>query len=129
MASRARTAVVTLVLLAFVGAAAASTNAERVIGRKSTSGDFAVAAASGAATKPVLVRVRVVSLPNQPVQVTWKLRCTKGKGAAIRQGQFRATTPHDRLVRFPMTKPDRCSVSASAQLEKQGRLTVTLLAR
>jgi hypothetical protein len=129
MTFRMTAAVASLILVAAVGAAFAAPPAERVIGRKSTSGDFAVAAASGAVNKPVLVRVRLAALPNQPAQVTWKLRCTKGKSAAIRQGQFRATTPHDRLIRFPMTKPTRCSASASAQLERQGRITVTLLAR
>jgi hypothetical protein len=124
-----RTAAVTLVLLAFAGAASAASSAERVIARKSTSGDFAVAAAAGAATKPAALRVRITSSPVQPVQVTWKVTCKKGARSAVKRGQYRLTTSATRLVGFPMVKPDRCTVSASAQLEGQGMLTVTLLAR
>jgi hypothetical protein len=119
---------IALAALVLVGASAAA-EAERVIGRKSTTGDFAIAAASGSINRPALVRIRVVSTPSQPVQVTWKLRCTKGKGAATRQGQFRASTPAMRRPLFPMAKPSRCSLSASAQLERQGTVTVTLFAR
>jgi hypothetical protein len=124
-----KTAVITLLLLALVGTATAATDAERVIARKTTSGDFAVASASGGASKPAAIRVRVFSAPAQPAQVSWKITCKKGAGTASRQGQYRATTPVTRAVRFPMPKPDRCTASASAQLERQGRLTVTLLAR
>jgi hypothetical protein len=126
---RVKAALLVLTVFTLAGAAAAATSAERVIGRKSTSGDFAIVVASGAAKKPVAIRVRVTSVPRQPVQVTWRATCRKGTGSASRQGQFRATTPVTRAVRFPMLKPDRCSVSASAQLELQGALTVTLLAR
>jgi hypothetical protein len=124
-----KTAVVTFAVLALAAAASAATNAERVIARKSTSGDFAVVVASGAASKPAALRVRVTSAPAQPVQVTWKVTCRKGARAATKRGQYRATTSAARLVGLPMVKPDRCTVSASAQLERQGMLTVTLLAR
>jgi hypothetical protein len=124
-----KAAALTLALLVLAGAAAAATNAERVIGRKTTSGDFAVAAASGSALKPVAIRVRVVSTPAQPVQVSWKTVCKKGARSATKRGGYRATTPVVRPVVFAMLKPDRCSVSASAQLEQQGMVTVTLLAR
>jgi hypothetical protein len=119
---------IVLAALVLAGASAAA-ESERVIGRKSTAGDFAVAAASGSIDRPALVRIRVLTTPAQPVQVTWKLRCTKGKGAATRQGQFRAQTPATRRPLFPMTKPRRCSLSASAQLERQGTVTVTLFGR
>ena len=119
----------TLALLAFAGVATAATSAERVIGRKSTSGDFAVVAASGAAARPTALRVRVTAAPVQAVQVTWKVVCKKGARAATKRGQFRATAPVTRLVALSLLKPDRCSLSASAQLEQQGMITVTLLAR
>jgi hypothetical protein len=79
--------------------------------------------------RPALVRIRLAATPAQPVQVTWSLRCTKGKRAATRSGQFRATAPHERRVLFPLAKPDHCTATATAQLEQQGSLTVSLLAR
>ena len=119
----------TLALLGLAGAANAATNAERVIGRKSTSGDFAVVSASGSAVRPTALRVRVTAAPAQPVQVTWKVTCKKGARTATKRGQYRATAPVTRLVGLALLKPDRCSLSASAQLEQQGMITVTLLAR
>jgi hypothetical protein len=124
-----KTAVVSLALLALAGAATAATNAERVIARKSTSGDFADVAASGAATKPAAIRIRVVSTPRQPVQGAWKAVCRKGAGSSTKRGQFRGTTPVVRPVGLPVLRPDRCTVSVSAQLERQGMLTVSILAR
>ena len=129
MRVRRRIVPLALSLLAVASSGAAAADAERVIGRKTTSGGFADAAVSGSIAKPVLVRVRVTSTPVQFVQVTWKLRCTKGKSAATRQGQFRAQTPVTRRPLFPMTAPDRCSLSATAQLEQQGTLALTLLGR
>jgi hypothetical protein len=127
---RGRTlAVVALASLAFADAAAPAPDAERVIGRKTTSGGFAVATASGSVKRPLLTRVRVEATPNQHAQVTWKLRCWKGTRSALRQGQYRAPTPETRRVLFPMVKPDRCSLSATGQLEQEGTITVTLLAR
>jgi hypothetical protein len=124
-----RIVTIVLSLLAIASSGAAAADAERVIGRKTTSGGFADAAVSGTIRNPVLVRVRAISTPAQFVQVTWKLRCAKGKSAATRQGQFRARTPVTRRPLFPMTAPDRCSLSATAQLEQQGTLTITLLGR
>ena len=124
-----KAAVLTLALLALAGVATAATDAERVIGRKSTSGDFAVVAASGSAVRPTALRVRVTAAPAQAVQVTWKVVCKKGARSATKRSQYRATAPVARLAGFPMLKPDRCSLSASAQLEQQGMITVTLLAR
>jgi hypothetical protein len=124
-----RIVTIVLSLLAIASSGAAAADAERVIGRKTTSGGFADAAVSGTIRHPVLVRVRAISTPAQFVQVTWKLRCAKGKSAATRQGQFRARTPVTRRPLFPMTAPDRCSLSATAQLEQQGTLTITLLGR
>ena len=118
-----------LSLLAVASSGAAAADTERVIGRKTTSGGFADAAVSGSIAKPVLVRIRVTSTPAQFVQVTWKLRCTKGESAATRQGQFRAGTPVTRRPLFPMAAPDRCRLSATAQLEQQGALVITLLGR
>lgn len=122
-------AAVAVLAFALVGTAAAATDAERVIGRKTTSGDFPAATASGSVNRPLLVRVQVASTPTQPAQVTWRLRCVKGRAAKTRLGQFRAATPETRRILFPMVKPDRCTLTASAQLEQQGTLTVTLLAR
>jgi hypothetical protein len=118
-----------LSLLAVASSGAAAADAERVIARKTTSGGFADAVVTGSILKPVLVRIRVTSTPAQFVQVTWKLRCTKGESAATRQGQFRAGTPVTRRPLFPMAAPDRCRLSATAQLEQQGALVITLLGR
>jgi hypothetical protein len=118
-----------LVSLLAVAAASAAPSPERVIGRKTTSGGFASATATGAIARPVLVRIEVTSTPSQFVQVTWNLRCTKGKSAATRRGQFRARTPVQRRPLFPFAKPGRCTLSATGQLEQQGTLVVTLRGR
>jgi hypothetical protein len=115
-------------VLAAAGTAAAATP-DPVLARETTSGDSPALRVSGSIRNPVLVRVRVDANPAQPAEVTWTLRCTKGKRIGVRRGAFRADVPHTRRPLFPFPDPARCSLAAAAQLERQGTLTVTLLGR
>lgn len=128
MRARAEAVCAVVALFGLVGVAAAATP-ERVLARKSTTGGFADVRLSGSIANPSLVRIRLEATPNQPVQVTWTLRCTKGERVGVRRGQFRVTTPQMRRPLFPFPDPARCGLGATAQLERQGTLTVTLLGR
>jgi len=101
--------------------------ATRVIGRASASGDYAIALADGQATKPRAILIRVLARPNQSVSGNWTMVCSKGFGAGSKSGRFAARTPLTRRLRMPMSRPDDCSVSGSAQLKRSGRITVLLL--
>jgi hypothetical protein len=105
----------------------AGQTALRVIGRKSTSGDYAIALASGRARKPTALYMRVLARPNQRIDAAWTMVCSKGFGAGSKSGRFSASTPVTRRLRMPMTRPDDCTVSGSAQLRRSGRVTVLLL--
>jgi hypothetical protein len=121
--------VLTLVALVALSAGTASAVVERtrVIGRASASGDFAIALASGRARNPDAVFARLTSRPSQRVEGSWTMVCSKGFGAGSKSGRYAARTPFTRRLRFPMTNPSDCTVSASGQLARSGRVVVTLL--
>jgi hypothetical protein len=101
----------------------------RNIGSSGASGDYAVAVASGTATNPHSLWVKVTSSPHQRVSVSWTVVCSRGFGAGSKSGQFTARTTTRRKLRLPMRHPDNCTASASAQLESgSGHLRVTMQA-
>jgi hypothetical protein len=93
---------------------------------KSASGDFAIALAGGTVKHPGRITVKVTASPRQRVSVTWNMVCGKGTSAGSKSGDFKARAPVIRALRQPMRNPDNCTVSASAQLDKGGRVTVAL---
>ncbi len=117
------------VVAILAGSALAVTTAYRTIGRASSSGDYAIALASAQAKRPSQLLVRVLASPNQRISVNWTMVCSKGFGAGTKSGQFAGTTPILRALRFPMARPDDCTVSSTAQLKAGGRVTVILLKR
>jgi hypothetical protein len=110
-------------------AAAAARSDDKVVGRASASGDFAIALAHASVVKPAAILVAVKSSPLQAVSGNWTLVCSKGLGAGSKSGRFSGTTPLVRLARLPMRGPDRCTVAAGSQLSHGGRITVQILRR
>ena len=99
------------------------------IGRASASGGFAAAAASGSATRPRAMYVRVSTRPRQRVRVNWTMVCHKGFWTRSRSGAFTARGRATRKLRMPARRPASCTLSATGQLARGGRLIVSLLAR
>jgi hypothetical protein len=119
--------VVVLTLLA--GTALAATP-EQVVATKKASGGFALARVSATVVRPATLRVRVTSVPRQTVQVSWSVGCKKGAATTRRSRQYGpALTPSIRSVAFPTLRPDRCTLTATGQLEQEGEVVVALLAR
>jgi len=113
-------------LLAAAGSAAIRWH---VIASKRASGDFAVVVAGGSANHPRAMAVRVLATPNQRVSGSWTDVCGKDLGAGSKSGNLAGRTPLLRLVRFPMSHPDNCTASASAQLSGSGIIRVQILKR
>lgn len=99
------------VLLAGASAASAAT-----IGSCSSSGEFAICAASGTAHKPLRITVTVRASPNQTVDVNWVMACSAGNSVASSSGSFTTTTPVTRTLRHPFHHPGSCDVTAGAGL-------------
>jgi hypothetical protein len=95
------------------GAAAASAG---TIGSCSSSGEFAICAAQGTATKPLTITVTVTSSPDQTVDVNWSMGCSLGYSVAGSSGEFTARTPFTRTLSHPFHQPDSCDVAAGAGL-------------
>lgn len=87
-----------------------------------------MALASGSATNPSSLYVKVSATPRQNVSVYWSMVCSKGFGAGSKDGDFTARTTVKRKMRMPMRNPDDCTVSASGQLDGSGRIKVQLFA-
>lgn len=96
------------------------------IGSKTSSGDFAIAIASGTANRPRGIYVAVFAKPSQTVSVNWTVVCSKGTGAGSKSGDYKTTRSTKRKLRLPMSNPDSCSVSAGGNLASGGRITVRL---
>lgn len=96
-----------------VGAAVANAG---TIGSCSSSGEFAICAASGTANKPLTITVTVTASPNQEVDVNWSMGCSLGDSVAGSSGEFDATTPVTRTISHPFHQPDSCDVTAGGGL-------------
>jgi hypothetical protein len=55
--------------------------------------------------------------------------CAKGFGAGSKSGSFRGRGSRKKKLRLPMKRPDSCSVGASAQLSRGGKITIKLIAK
>lgn len=102
------------------------THKAKVVARESASGDYAIAQASGTVKTPGKIQVLVDAKPPQQAMVTWNATCSKGAGAGSKDDQFNATTPVRRAIKLPMRNADDCIVSANAQFDKGGKVTVRI---
>lgn len=99
----------------------------KVIAQSSSSGDFAIALATGDAKNPKAISVAADASPHQEVDVYWTMVCVRGYGAGSKSGSFSAEAPASKQLALPMRNPDDCTVSASAQLSNSGQIKVKLL--
>jgi len=93
-----------------------------VIGHGSASGDFAAAAASGTASHPHQLAVRVTGKGTQGFAA---VACSKGYGIGSKSTHWSGSGLH--LLKLPMKGSESCDVTASAS--GSGRVTVAILAR
>lgn len=108
-------------LLALGGVAAGGAVANAgTIGSCSSSGEFAICAASGTASEPLTITVTVTASPNQEVDVNWSMGCSLGTSVAGSSGEFEATTPVTRTISHPFRQPDSCDVVAGGGLLNGG---------
>ena len=111
-----------------------------IVGSASAAGDYAATVATGTATRPKEIWVVVRTSTQQRVSVAWNMVCTRGYGAGSKSGQLSLQTWANvtptggkapgslSKLRMPTVHPDSCTVGASAQLSRSGRLTVQILA-
>ena len=94
---------------------------------KATAGGAgAVASASGSASHPDQIVVSIVATPSQRIVGGWSIACSNGFQAGSKSGQIAAATPLIRTFTFGTTRPDRCTAHATAQLSRDGQLTVQI---
>jgi hypothetical protein len=120
-----------LAIVALVVVMAMPARADNIveIDRDTSDGLYAGAMAHGLVDYPSRLWVKVRVRPNQRVHVDWSLTCYHHGDSRSRDGGFRAITPVKRVLRIPYAEADRCSVTATAQVDDLGRLVVILLAR
>lgn len=117
------------IALVATASATAAPLKERVFGKATASGDYAIAIASGNVDRPRAILVRVTATPRQTVGVNWTVVCSKGFGAGSKSGAFKARAPVTRPVKLPMRQPDNCTASAGGSLDGSGRVVVSLIGR
>jgi hypothetical protein len=114
--------------LAVAAAAGATSNAWRVLDRGAATGDFAVASASGHASAPNALGVRVTVSRRQRINVYAVIGCAKGAAIASRDKRFTAHGSFTRALQLPLRSPADCSLSVTASIQRGGKLTVFALA-
>jgi len=125
-----RTLVIGLAALALLAGTAIAATPERVFAQKQSSGGFATVKVSGTALRPATLRVRVTSVPRQNVLLTYNVICFRNGKSVRALKQFPPTmSPTTRSVALTMTRPAKCTLGATGQLEGEGRITVQLLSR
>jgi hypothetical protein len=101
----------------------------RTVAKGSSSGQYAIASASGTINNPGTIRVEVTSSPSESVLVSWTMVCSHGLSAGTKSGQFKAHTTVLRTIPKPMEHPSQCIVSMNAQLQgnASGVIRVSIL--
>jgi hypothetical protein len=92
-------------------------------------GDYAVCTAGGTINNPRSIHIHVWASPSQSVSGSWTITCGKGLGAGSRSGNFNGTTTLRRYTPMPYRRPDTCSVAATAQLNRGGKIHVWITGR
>jgi hypothetical protein len=118
-----------VVLLASVFCSAAVASSEKVVAKRSATGDYAITQVTATVKNPKRIRVRVVTSPSQKASLTWTILCSKGFSASTKDGQLNVTAPYTKTISHPMlSKASSCIVSANSQLDDSGKVTISILA-
>ena len=120
---------VVLALLVTAAAAQAAQRPWRVLGSGTAFGDFAVASATGHATEPNALGVRVAVSRRQATTVYAVIGCAKRGAIGTKHQQLTGRGPFERALGLPMARPDQCTIAVTASISKGGRLTVSALTR
>jgi hypothetical protein len=113
-----------------VGSLAQTASAQiRVLDRGSAEGDQALATASGRVSNPKRIWLKVRSQPDQRIDASWSMTCSRGSRLGTKDGSFSGRTPIKRRLAMPFRRPDSCSIATRAELRDTGLIVVILLAR
>jgi hypothetical protein len=92
-------------------------------------GAFVVARAHGNATKPHALFVKVTSKPRLLAAGNYTTDCDKKGTGGTRGDKFRGKTPVVVKLHHRFRNPDRCEVTASAQIAGKGWVKIALYAK
>jgi ABC-type antimicrobial peptide transport system ATPase subunit len=101
----------------------------KVVMTRQASGDFASVVAVGNTSHPSAVAARIVATPDQRVTGAWAIVCTKHLGVGSKRGDLDGTTPLLKVMPLTISRPTRCTFTASAQLQSSGTISVQILKR
>ena len=108
----------------FAGSASAATHHHKAhtFAACSARGGYAICDASGTVNHPSSLWVHVRAKPQQQVSGAWDVVCSKGSGVGDKSGTFtgKAAPTITRRMKMNYRHPDQCTVSADAQLSKNG---------
>lgn len=101
----------------------------KVVMTRQASGDFASVVAVGNTRHPRAVAVRILATPDQRVTGAWAIVCTKHLGVGSKHGDLDGPTPLLKVMPLTISRPERCTFTASAQLQSSGTISVQILKR
>jgi hypothetical protein len=107
------------------GAVAAGPHGKR-IARATDSGANAQAEVVAKANRPKRIRLQIQADPEQRLNGSWSMKCSKGDRHGSASGDFSGRAPIVRTLGLPLNRPASCKVTASGRLKGRGRIVLTV---
>ena len=99
----------------------------KVVASKSDKGKYPSALAHASLKDPGAVKMKITPDPRHTTHAAWTVACRRGRSADTSSDRFTVRRSVTRSMNRPLTNPDSCEVSASAQMVKSGTIKVQIL--
>ena len=99
----------------------------KVVASKSDKGKYPSTLAHASLKDPGAIKMKITSDPEHTTHAAWTVACRKGRSADTSADRFTVKGGVTRSMNRPLTNPESCEVSASAQMVKRGTIKVQIL--
>lgn len=99
----------------------------KVVASKSDKGKYPSALTHASLTDPGAIKMKITPDPRHTTHAAWTVACRRGRSADTSSDRFTVKRAVTRSMNRPLTNPDSCEVSASAQMVKRGTIKVQIL--
>ena len=99
----------------------------KVVASKSDKGKYPSALTHASLKDPGAIKMKITSDPEHTTHAAWTVACRRGRSADTSSDRFTVKGAVTKSMNRPLTNPDSCEVSASAQMVKRGTIKVQIL--
>ncbi len=99
----------------------------KVVASNSDKGKYPSTLAHASLKDPGAIKMKITPDPEQTTHAAWTVACRRGRSADTSADRFTVRRAVTRSMNRPLTNPDSCEASASAQMVKRGTIKVQIL--